>query len=64
MARRVARKSRPESLLEIVQRIEVEAARAQTEAAENETIDPWDLLDLDERVSGPAWERFMRGRPH
>jgi hypothetical protein len=54
--------SQAQSLLEMVKRIEAQAARARTEAAADEEVDPWDLLDLDESISGPAWERYL-GRP-
>jgi hypothetical protein len=39
-------------------------AKAEAEAAEPDAVDMWDLLDLDESVSGPAWQRFLRGRSH
>jgi hypothetical protein len=34
-------------------------AKAEAEAAGPDAVDFWDLLDLDERVSGPAWARYM-----
>jgi hypothetical protein len=62
MARRAPGKSRrePESLLDIVRQIEAQAAQARVEAADD-PVEPWDLLDLDPAVSGPAWERWMAG---
>jgi hypothetical protein len=59
-----ASRRRPQSLLEIVQRLGEAAAqaKAEAEAAGPDEVDPWDLLDLDPAISGPAWERFM-GKP-
>jgi hypothetical protein len=63
MARREAgrRKPDPQSLLDIVRQIEVQAAAARAEA-EDDPVDPWDLLDLDPAISGPAWKRWMSQR--
>jgi hypothetical protein len=58
-----ASRRKPESLLEVVQRIAAQAAQARAEAAADEEVDPWDLLDLDESISGPAWKRWMAGAP-
>jgi hypothetical protein len=60
MARRASGQSRPQSLLEIVQRIEAAAAAARA-AAQDDPVDPCDLLDLDPAVSRPAWARWLAG---
>jgi hypothetical protein len=62
MARRAARKFGPESLLEIIKRVEAQAAQARAEAAADEEVNPWDLLDLDPAVSDAAWARYL-GKP-
>jgi hypothetical protein len=62
MARRAGTKPQPESLLDIVRQIEVQAAKAQAEA-QDDPVDPWDLLDPNPAISGPAWKRWMAGAP-
>jgi hypothetical protein len=48
------------TMKETIEKALADAAKAQTAAAPDDEVDPWDLLDLDPAVSGPAWERWLR----
>lgn len=52
---------RRESLADIVERLGRVAARAEADAAADNTVDPWDLIDLDASVAAAAWKKLQRG---
>jgi hypothetical protein len=52
---------RSETLQQMIERLGRDAAKAEAQAAADNTVDPWDLISLDAPVATAAWKKLQRG---